>query len=483
MARFARTSSINPIIQKRSYRIDDLERIYRRFATLASAKVVADSLSDIRHNLSQFGITFEGRALPVSLVPTVVPASELSSLAEHALLIRGVLNRALDKFIIEHRERRFDGPMHRFFTPYYKWWDIIANESRKSDHIMLMRYDAVRDNHGLWSFMETNTCCPGGTIHCARIRDAWLSTRLGYQMTAREELSSFAADNPSGFVRFMALKAGEFDPTRPNIAILNYEGSYTNELTSLRDCYQELRRRGEIPCGDLLIGDIRDLLIKDGKAYLDEIPIALIYNKLDQLKIDPSNPDVGAWIEASRCSGTEFLNSLASMYLAETKRSLALLSDPNWSKYLSLSSDERTAIRGVIPFTRLIEDYADDASLSDSMPLRVPSAFVLKADALTRGSGVTIGSEVTEAQWTEALGETRRHNGVAQLKCSLPSRNAIHLLETGETKVVEEFFGIDIFLYGTEFAGLVSRAHVNPVFNIGNGGRESPVLIIGGLDD
>src|SRR4051812_41051254 len=119
----------------RSYQIDDVERIYQRLDRVAEPKLLSDTSYDIQHYLSRFGITFEGQPLPVSLTPTVVPRTEIDPVARAAQIIRGVLNRMIVSFVDEHRKKRFDGPLHRFFTPYYAWWDIIAQENRRLEHI------------------------------------------------------------------------------------------------------------------------------------------------------------------------------------------------------------------------------------------------------------------------------------------------------------------------------------------------------------
>lgn len=462
----------------RAHYFDDVERITRKILQHSDPGTLAGTIHDITESLAQHGISFEGRALPVSLVPTVVPAVEIEALEHAGEVVRQVLNRVLVRFVEEHHARLFDGPLHRFFTPYYRWWDVIAAERRSQEHIQLMRYDAVRDDHGRWTFMETNTCCPGGTIHCARIRDAWRQTRLGRTLCQSELLSEFAIDSASGFVRFLAQQAAELAPAAPNIAILNYRGTYTNELESLRRCHAQLRDKGAVGAGELLLGDIRDVTCHGGRAYLDGKPLALIYNKLDQLQIDPGAAEVAGWVAAAAGEGTEFLNSLGAMYLTETKRVLALLSDPTWSHCLDLSEDEQAVIKEVIPFTRLVEDFLGSGAPDLSLPARERQAFVLKADALTRGSGVVIGDQVSREAWLEALEHTRTNHGVAQLKCHLPSRTGFKADPAGAITRVAEFYGVDVFYFGPQFAGLVSRSHTSQVFNVGAGGRESPVLII-----
>ncbi len=278
----------------------------------------------------------------------------------------------------------------------------------------------------------------------------------------------------------MAKKAAEINAENPNIAILNYKGTYTNELNSLKNCYEELKKQGEFTAGEIILGDVSEIECVDGCGYLDGKQIALIYNKFDQLQIDPSAPEIQGWVSLAKSDKTEFLNSLGAIYLGEAKRTLAFLSDPNWSKYLDLNDEEIAAINDVIPFTRLVEDFLDGHDLESILPIREKDSFVLKADALTRGSGIFIGDQSSDSTWQDALNITRASHGVAQLKCHLPSRKNFVADTEGNLQKTLEFFGVDVFLFEDDFAGLVSRSHTNQIFNVGSGGRESPVLIVGG---
>lgn len=460
--------------------IADVQRLVEKFYGLQTPESIMNAQAQITESLGRHGITFEGSVLPVSLIPTIVPAYEVAGVAEAGRVIRKSLNRALEMFVDEHRKRRFDGMMHRLFVPYYKWWDVIAGEVRRNEHIQLMRYDAVRSHHGRWQFMETNADCPGGTIHCARVRSAWLETDLGRSMCGGESIDDHTIDDPSGFVRFMARRAAEIHPDAPNIAILNYRGKHKNELASLQRCHAALREKNAIENGQLLIGDLRDLQRDGDRFALDGVPIALIYNKLPAMTVYPAREEAATWVAAALSPGVEFLNSLGATYLAEAKRVLALLSDPRWRSELSLTESEISIITKYVPFTRLLEEILGSGPIVDCLPLQAQHSFVLKADRLTRGNGVFLGDNLSETEWFGALETTRGHHGVIQAKCDLPLRKSLQFDANQELSEVTEFFGVDVFFFGGDFAGIVSRSHTDQVFNVGNGGRESVVLIANG---
>jgi hypothetical protein len=455
-------------------------RLLDKFYALQTRTLVSDSAARMRSELASYGITFEGDTLPVSLMPTIVPTEDVIGVAEAGRVVRRALNQALSRFVREHEERRFDGPMHRFFSPYYRWWDLIAAERRQNEPIQLMRFDAVLSSGGRWQFMETNADCPGGTIHCARVRHAWLNTDLGQQMVSGELVDAHAVDDPGGFVRFLAKQAKEVRPEAPNIAILNYRGRHTNELASLQKCHAALREKGEIEDGELVLGDLRELTRDaEDRFTLGGVSIALIYNKLPAMDVDPSAADAQNWVAAAESPHVEFLNSVGATYLAEAKRSLALLSDPVWRSELSLTHEELAILSQYVPFTRLLEDSVDESLVENSLPIQARRSLVLKADRLTRGKGVFLGDTMGEGEWLRAPDTTRRNHGVIQAKCDLPSRTSLQDQGDGSLSNVTEYYGVDVFYFGDDFAGLVSRSHTDQVFNVGNGGRESVVLIAG----
>jgi hypothetical protein len=197
----------------------------------------------IRDYLKAHGIDFEGRPLPVSFVPTLIKEHDLHSAVGTIRAIRQILNRVIDEFILQHSAGQTDGPLHEFFRPYEKWWQLIASERRSLPHINLMRYDAIFDRHGRWSLLETNTACPGGTIHCARIRSAWLASPFGRAITASLDIIDQPIDSPDCFVRHLVKLACAVAGQRsPNIALCTYRGLYPNELDSLKAEFDRKRR-------------------------------------------------------------------------------------------------------------------------------------------------------------------------------------------------------------------------------------------------
>lgn len=472
-------------LRNRSYQCDfyrKISGIIQLYYSKLNAKTYRDTLRDIEHNLKQNDIHFEKKQLPVSIQPTLIVEDELSVISETGSMIRNILNNLLNDFVSSHHKGEYDSPLHLLFAPYYRYWDIIANESRKNDPIQLMRFDTIREPDGSWKFLENNTACPGGVIHCSYIRNAWLMTPFGWSISKGENIQTYPIDHNDSFIKFMVDVAEKsFPSSEINLAVCNYQGTYTNELSTLQRIHTALEKNGDIPPGQLIICDIQELEVHQDQAYYKEIPIHLIYNKLDPLMIEPHTPKISGWLHAARCSKTEFLNSIGAMYLSEAKRSLVLLSDPQFRKRLDISKKQDKILDTVIPYTRFLPTLPPKTEYDENFLYILKNQknqFVIKADALTRGEGIYLGQQCTNEEWLKGIAHIKKKNGICQLCCQTPFRDNLQFDEKGIAHPYDEYYGIDLFYFGKKFAGPVSRTHTNKVFNVGNGGKETPVLVL-----
>ena len=451
----------------------DLETRYVRNATPDACRAAAD---EIHERLVQLGISFEGRRLPVSLRPSLLSRSEVSCTATDLMTVRAVMNRMLGALAHDIRSGQPCTPLKRFFGHYDRWFDLIGGEYRTAPHIMLMRFDAVHTGTDGFKVMEPNAACPGGVIHCAFIRDAWRNTALGKSILDGVEITECACDGPDGFLRLLGSVGRKGRNSR--IALCNYEGVFTNELESLKR-HSERSRATDAACAEIIICDIRDVTVRDGAALVCGRPVDVIYNKVDQLMIDPGDRSVAGWIEASRIGSCEFLNSMAALYIGEAKSAFAAIHDDEIQKEIGMSEAERQAVLRRVPRTRMMRGRP-------SSPIRAELALdrqrlVAKADALTRGSGVHVGCLETAEGWDQALFGLSQANAVIQDVLDVPHREVIACQAAdGDAagSLATEYWGTDFFFYGDAFGGVVGRSHSTMVFNVGNGGQEVPTFLV-----
>jgi hypothetical protein len=460
-------------------------RILERFYRLTSYDAVGRSREQVAAALRGAGVTQEGKTIPVSLLPTILAESELRSVAGQGLSIRAGLMDMIRTFVDEHRTGQLDGPLHRHFRPYAKWWDLIAGEVRRTDPIQLMRFDTIRPGTGDWRFLESNTCCPGGVVHCGMIRDAWRSSQLGRELLAGESPVDYPVDDPRSFVRHLVRVAQEASGvTEPNVAICSYRGLYRNELATIQRTHEALGIGGK-----LILADILDVeCAADGTVSIDGTAVHLLYHKIDQLAIEPDDPEIAGWVAASRSPEVEFFNSLGAMYLTEAKRSLAFLHDPASRDLIPSGPLVADAIERHIPWTRCLPGLDDPAGTPATLAGRALTdlwldrhRYVIKPDSLTRGEGVHIGPEQTPDGWLMAMIQAINDGGIAQELVEIPTRYGVS--PDGGVAAERQYWGVDLMYFGPEFAGPVSRARTEMIINVGAGGSESPTIVLRHADE
>lgn len=416
------------------------------------------------------------------MLPTVILSEELENVCNYGLLVQSALLKIADGFMREHRTNDFDGALHKMYSPYRLWWDMIGSENRQLPHIGLMRFDSAREPNGRWRFFEPNTACPGGVVSKSLIYSAWKTSEVGRLLTGDLDNKCLPMNSPKAFVKYLVSQASLISKKiTPNIAICSYKGVYTYELMTLKRVHAEMVASGELEGGELVLSDIRDIECDGAVAKINNLPISLVYNKLDPLMIDPSDSSIKGWLMAARSDKVDFLNSLAAMYLTETKRTFAILSNPEWWKRLNLDQDSIDAIKSVIPFTRVLpeedtHDLAERHFLSFVRNNR--HQLVLKPDALTRGSGVFIGSNQSREEWVDSINATRIGNGVVQDCILIPFRDNYDISDNNSLSECSEYYGVELYYLADKFSGIGSRCHSQKVFNVGSGGRISPVVIV-----
>lgn len=422
------------------------------------------------------GLNFEGRKLPISSIPTIVDRGSLAQAAYHGETIHQLLERIIDVTLHEIRSKPKNSKWLDFYGSYRKYFDLIALERRQSPQISLMRYDALEPSPGKWMFLETNTHCPGGVIHCALIREAWLNSVAGKYISEQLDIHSSLMDSADAFVHYLVRQAQLISQKHaPNILLATYRGFYPNELQTIVLRHGQLYDSKSQLAGSCLVGDIREIETdRFGRVSFRGINLDLIYNKLDPLMITHNCAETRGWQAAAASEHVEFLNGLGASYLTETKRTLAALWDRDLLQSLTPNQQAEQAVRSVIPYSEVL---SQDSSLSDRVILG-RNNYILKPDALTRGSGVVIGCDVTPSVWRKAVTAKSKENYIVQSFVSAPKKP---MMGTGEHIEAEEFFGVDIFLLNGKYSGAVSRCHTNRVFNVGNNGKESVTLVVSGV--
>lgn len=409
-------------------------------------------------------MVFNGEKLPFSLKPLIITSKERKYFQE----VSESISSSLEKILSAYKN---DNEIKRFFSYYKEFENLINLDPGYIKKIRIARLDTVWYGGENFKILEPNTCCPGGVVVLGRLKERYMELPFIREIFMNYNTKSFLCDSQASFIEEMvsAYREGGGEQKRPNIAFANYNGNYTYELTHMQKFAFDMGI-------DSVVCDLRNLKIKGEKLYYKDFPIDIIYNKVDQLQLGKG--DIDDVLEAVRRNYVYSINSYISMFIGESKMTLALLTDEKFqAKYLT--EKEIEIINKHVPWTRKLEDnvtlYNDKEISIMEFSSKNKDNLVLKIDNETRGSNIFIGKNMAQDIWDSLIQASKNKNYIIQEYCPIP-KISVPKVNNKTIEYVNRMFGIDMFIFGGKFAGVVSRISEKDIINVGQGGFEQPVV-------
>jgi hypothetical protein len=266
------------------------------------------------------------------------------------------------------------------------------------------RSDIYHDGTG-FKLLEFNVGSQLGGIDQAQVLPALLEV---------EPFREFAEEHGLGYVHTgeriaESLRAAAEPVTggrrEPVVALVEADGALESLMPLMRSFEEMLRGRGGL---DLRLAEVSQLTYRGGKLYLDGTPIdaVLRYFAVNQIYRDPRGEEAVAPIyRAHEEGGTVLLTTMESLLYAN-KGCLALLSDPRYRD--AFSAAETELFDRVLPWTRLLTADLVDYCRANRANL------ILKPCNDHGGRGITVGWDVPDAAWADALSSALQGKYVVQ---------------------------------------------------------------------
>ncbi|WP_020060129.1 glutathionylspermidine synthase family protein [Bacillus sp. 123MFChir2] len=427
-----------------------------------------ETLKEVDQIIQQEGLIFKEKALPFSIQPLAITEEE----NKYFQRASETLSDALE-IVLEAYEK--DEEIKEFFSYYNKYTRLININPRYKRKIRISRFDCIWNGGEGFKVVEPNACCPGGVVVLGKLKERWVNLPFIKGITSSYEQEQFLCDTPNGFISELlnAYKEMGGNIDKPQIALVNYAGNYSYELEHIQKYGREMGH-------NIVICDLRDLKLDSQRQQLmyNECPIDIIYNKVDQLEL--GNKDMEDVIEACEKGLVCNVNSYPSMFIGESKMTLALLTDARFQeKYLSYEQVEM--VNKHILWTRKLEEtttsFKGEIINLIEYVIDNKERFVLKIDNSTRGENVFLGKDADTEVWAKIVNNNKNTNWIVQEYNEIPS---VSILEHKDGKIVKKSkkFGIDMFMFGGKYAGVVSRISDKAVINLGQGGYEQPVIVL-----
>jgi hypothetical protein len=336
------------------------------------------------------------------------------------------------------------------------------------------RLDGFLSDQNIFQFVEYNADSPGGIGYGDSLSELFASMPLLQEFKKRFPFRTI----PVRSLVFQALLRSYHHwggKGLPAIGIIDWKETPTHPEFLLFQEYFE--RQG---C-HVKIGDPRELEYKNGKLFLGDFSIELVYKRLVVGEMLQHLGTDNALVQAARDRAVCVVNGFG-VQMAFHKTLFALLSDPEITTKV-LEDNLISAIAIHIPWTRRVREAKTQHKGKEIDLIPFISAnqnlFVLKPGADYGGKGVVLGWEATKEEWSNALKKALSSSYVVQERVNVGAEIYPSIID-GQLDFHERFFDLDPYVWnGEQIDGCGVRLSRAALLNVSaGGGSATPMFIL-----
>src|SRR2546423_3461089 len=368
------------------------EAVARYHALLANQELAEASRALLDESLEKAKLIFGGRRLSPYLRPHFVSETDFERICRICETVWSAIQKVKDAAVADPRVVDDLGltEIERELVSIDPGYVAVSPTSRLDSFLTQSAY----------SFVELNGESPAGIAYADAAYDIFSSLPVMKKFAAEYNLRAMYGRR---FMLDVLLRSyeeflGRRPERPPRIAIVDLAGVPTvSEFELFRDFFEE----SGYPS---LICTPQELEFRNNRLNAAGKEIDIVYKRLLVNEYLPIMRDYPALLEAYRAGAVCMVNSFRSK-LIHKKSLFAVLTDP---RYASLFSEgEIEAIRSHVPWTRVVRDEHTDyfgrkVNLLDFIRAD-GERLVLKPNDDYGGHGITIGWNVDQRAWDEAI--------------------------------------------------------------------------------
>ncbi len=267
---------------------------------------------------------------------------------------------------------------------------------------------------------------------------------------------------------------GHKPPRPPRIAIVDLKGLPTQKEFELFKEFFEAEGYSSLICSP------QELEFSGGRLRAGNLEIDIVYKRLLVNEYLPIMSEFPALLDAYRAGAICMVNSFRSK-LIHKKALFAVLTDQRRAHLFSAA--EQLAIAAHVPWTRIVRagksDYRGQEIDLVKFIVENSERLVLKPNDDYGGHGITIGWNIDEIGWEEAL-RAALVNGDYLVQERVPTaREMFPALQSDGTIVfAEQLVDLDPLLFNGKVGSAFTRLSYTELANVTTGGGMVPTYVI-----
>ena len=438
------------------------------YHALLTPEIAEASHAHLDQVLRKRGLVFGGRPLCTVLRPRLMRHEEYASLQSRIMPLLRAFRRVHD--------RAMRDPAFRQQFGLTDWEEtLLADPPGYSRPTPTSRLDffAVPGSKSL-GLTEYNAETPAGAAYGDTLSDVFLDMPAMREFARTHEVTPLPARH--GVTGALLDAWHEFSGTRarPRIAILDWDDVPTRTEFEL---YQAHFAAMGLEC---VIDDPRNVEYRNGKLMVAGAAADLVYKRVLIAELVEQCGLDSALVRAVRERAVCMVDGFHCKILHK-KASLAVLSDETNADMFPL--DERLAIAGCIPWTRVVADrtttWRGAAVDLVRLILDLREWLVLKPNDDYGGKGITLGWTVDNAAWEQAVKTALASPYIVQERVEVPSE-AYPSWVDGRLELIDRQFDTAPFVTNGEYMeGLLTRLSTAVLLNVtAGGGSTVPTFLV-----
>jgi hypothetical protein len=444
------------------------EAVARYHDLLSNQELAESSRALLDEGLENAKLIFGGRRLSPYLRPHFVSESDFARICQICETVWSAIQKVKDAAVADPHVVDDLGltEIERELVAIDPGYVAVSPTSRLDSFLTKSTY----------SFVELNGESPAGIAYADAAYDIFSSLPVMKEFAADYNVRAmygrgFMLDVlVSSYEEFLGRK-----PERPPlIAIVDLPGVPTvKEFELFRDFFE----KSGYPA---IICTPQELEFSNGRLSFRGQEIDIVYKRLLVNEYLPIIKEYPALLDAYRAGAICMVNSFRSK-LIHKKALFAVLTDP---KHAALFSEkERGAIRAHVPWTRIVRDehtdyFGREVNLLDHIRA-APERLVLKPNDDYGGHGITIGWNVDQRGWDDAINNALADGDyLVQERVPTARETFPALTNDGRIEFAEQLVDLDPLLFNGKVGSAFTRLSFTELANVSSGGGMVPTYII-----
>ena len=329
-----------------------------------------------------------------------------------------------------------------------------------------------------YQYVELNAETPAGSSYADRLAEVFLEIPVVRRFQERWRLKPFHTGR-----RLLATLVGCYREAggkeeHPSIAVVDYEDVPTRAEHHMVREYFESRGCPTLVC------DPRHLTYEGGRLRHGDRSIDIVYKRLLVNELLEKRDEVRPLLDAARDRAVVIVNPFRCKPVHK-KAIFAVLTDDALQGLFT--GEEQAAIRAHVPWTRrVLEGRTTHAGQEVDLPAFVLAhrgRLVMKPNDEYGGKGVFIGWEMTDEDWTRALGEALDSSYVVQervdvLREEFPVLAGEEGSDRGHLGFGDFIVDLDPYVFGGQVEGFLTRLSSTSLANVTSGAGQVPSFLV-----